>query len=115
MQQLQNTIEAAWQNRELLRDNVTQEAINTVIEELDKGRLRVAEPTENGWQVNDWVKKAVILYFPIRRMETIEVGPLEFHDKMKLKTGYAQLGVRVVPHAIARYGAYLAKGVIMMP
>ncbi|HYG14999.1 MAG TPA: 2,3,4,5-tetrahydropyridine-2,6-dicarboxylate N-succinyltransferase [Bacteroidia bacterium] len=115
MQQLQNTIEAAWQNRELLKDNATQEAINAVIEELDKGRLRVAEPTGNGWQVNDWVKKAVILYFPIRKMETIEVGPLEFHDKMRLKTGYAQLGVRVVPHAIARYGAYLAKGVIMMP
>lgn len=115
MQHLQNTIEAAWQNRELLKDNATQEAINTVIEELDKGRLRVAEPTGNGWQVNDWVKKAVILYFPIRKMETIEVGPLEFHDKMRLKTGYAQLGVRVVPHAIARYGAYLAKGVIMMP
>lgn len=115
MQHLQNTIEAAWQNRELLKDNATQEAINTVIEELDKGRLRVAQPTGNGWQVNDWVKKAVILYFPIRKMETIEVGPLEFHDKMRLKTGYAQLGVRVVPHAVARYGAYLAKGVIMMP
>jgi 2,3,4,5-tetrahydropyridine-2-carboxylate N-succinyltransferase len=115
MQNLQHIIENAWENRELLKDAATQEAINAVIEELDKGRLRTAQPTENGWQVNDWVKKAVIMYFPIRQMETIEVGPFEFHDKMKLKTGYADLGVRVVPHAIARYGAYLAKGVIMMP
>lgn len=115
MQNLQTIIESAWENRELLKESATQEAINTIIEELDKGRLRVAQPTDNGWQVNDWVKKAVIMYFPIRQMETIEVGPMEFHDKMKLKTGYAQLGVRVVPHAIARYGAYLAKGVIMMP
>lgn len=115
MQNLQHIIENAWENRELLKDAATQEAINAVIEELDKGRLRTAQPTDNGWQVNDWVKKAVILYFPIRQMETIEVGPFEFHDKMKLKTGYADLGVRIVPHAIARYGAYLAKGVIMMP
>lgn len=115
MQNLKNIVNAAWDNRELLKETETQNAINAVIEEVDKGRLRTAEPTENGWQVNDWVKKAVILYFPIRQMETIEVGPFEFHDKMKLKTGYAELGVRVVPHAIARYGAYLAKGVIMMP
>lgn len=108
-------IEKAWDNREMLNDSGTQKAIREVIEEIDKGRLRVAEPTENGWKVNDWVKKAVILYFPIQKMNTIELGPFEFHDKMQLKTGYAALGVRVVPHAVARYGSYLAKNVIMMP
>ncbi len=112
----QKIIEQAWENRELLKDASIQATINEVIEQLDKGKLRVAEPLSNGqWQVNEWVKKAVILYFPIRKMETIEIGPLEFHDKMQLKKNYAQLGVRVVPHAIARYGAYLASGVIMMP
>ena len=112
----QKLIEEAWENRELLKEARVQETINELIEELDKGRLRVAEPLENGqWQVNEWVKKAIILYFPIRKMETIEIGPLEFHDKMKLKSNYAAMGVRVVPHAIARYGAYLANGVIMMP
>lgn len=108
-------IEKAWDDRSLLNDKATVQAIEHVIEELDKGRLRVAEPVSNGWQVNDWVKKAVIMYFPTRAMETLHAGPLEFHDKMKLKTNYAELGVRVVPHAVARYGAYLAKGVIMMP
>lgn len=113
--QLKNTIEEVWANRALLEDTATQEAIRSVIEELDKGRLRVAEPTTSGWKVNDWIKKAVILYFPIQKMETIEAGPMEFHDKMKLKSNYAELGVRVVPHAVARHGAYLASGVIMMP
>jgi 2,3,4,5-tetrahydropyridine-2-carboxylate N-succinyltransferase len=108
-------IEAAWEDKGLLQQAETKEAINHVIEELDKGRLRVAEPTDDGWQVNDWVKKAVILYFPIRQMVTTEVGPFEFHDKMKLKSGYKQLGVRVVPHAVARYGAFINRGVIMMP
>src|ERR1700744_2614384 len=112
----QKIVEQAWENRDLLKDLSVQNTINEVIEQLDKGKLRVAEPLQNGqWQVNEWVKKAVILYFPIRKMETIEIGPLEFHDKMQLKKNYAQLGVRVVPHAIARYGAYLASGVIMMP
>jgi 2,3,4,5-tetrahydropyridine-2-carboxylate N-succinyltransferase len=112
----QKLIEQVWENRELLKDLSVQKTIEEVIEQLDNGKLRVAEPLPNGqWQVNEWVKKAVILYFPIRKMETIEVGPLEFHDKMKLKNNYAKLGVRVVPHAIARYGAYLARGVIMMP
>ncbi len=116
MQDLRPLIEAAWDNRELLKEATTQDAIYAVIEELDKGRLRVAEPGADGeWQVNDWVKKAVVLYFPIRKMETIEVGPFEFHDKMELKRDYASQGVRVVPHAIARYGAYLESGVIMMP
>ncbi|MBU3662169.1 MAG: 2,3,4,5-tetrahydropyridine-2,6-dicarboxylate N-succinyltransferase [Bacteroidetes bacterium] len=113
--ELQQMIESAWDNRALLKENNTQQAIEEVIEKLDKGIIRVAQPTAAGWQVNDWIKKAVILYFPIRQMETIEVGPMEFHDKMALKRNYAELGVRVVPHGIARYGAYLAKGVIMMP
>jgi 2,3,4,5-tetrahydropyridine-2-carboxylate N-succinyltransferase len=112
---LKQQIEKAWDDRSLLTDTNTQESIRSVIEELDKGRLRVAEPSENGWLVNDWIKKAVILYFPIQKMETIEAGPMEFHDKMELKRNYAELGVRVVPHAVARYGAYLAKGVVMMP
>ncbi len=112
---LQHIIEAAWEDRYLLSAIDTQDAINEVIELLDKGKLRVAEPTPAGWKVNDWVKKAVILYFPIRKMETIEIGPMEFHDKMALKKNYAALGVRVVPHAIARYGAYLSKGTILMP
>ncbi|MBF9254752.1 2,3,4,5-tetrahydropyridine-2,6-dicarboxylate N-succinyltransferase [Pontibacter sp. 172403-2] len=108
-------IEQAWENRELLQESNTIEAIRAVIEELDKGTLRVAEPKGEEWQVNEWVKKAVLLYFPIQSMKTIEVGPFEFHDKMLLKRNYAQLGVRVVPHAVARYGAFLANGVVMMP
>ena len=109
------TINNAWEDRELLNDKKTQQTIHQIIEEVDKGRLRVAEKLDDVWQVNDWVKKAIILYFPIQKMETIEVGPLEFHDKMKLKSNYKDLGVRVVPHAIARYGAFIASGVIMMP
>jgi 2,3,4,5-tetrahydropyridine-2,6-dicarboxylate N-succinyltransferase len=109
-------IEKTWENRELLKSAQTQQTIREIIELLDKGKLRVAEPIENGnWQVNDWVKKAVILYFPIQQMETIEIGPFEFHDKMALKKDYAKQGVRVVPHAIARFGAHLESGVIMMP
>ena len=108
-------IERAWENRELLNDSKTQESIRYIIEELDKGRLRVSDNKEGKWVVNEWIKKAVILYFPIQKMETLEAGPMEFHDKMKLKSNYAELGVRVVPHAVARYGAFLAKGVIMMP
>ncbi|MFM7619241.1 MAG: 2,3,4,5-tetrahydropyridine-2,6-dicarboxylate N-succinyltransferase [Bacteroidota bacterium] len=109
-------IEKTWENRELLKSAETQQTIREIIELLDKGKLRVAEPIENGnWQVNDWVKKAVILYFPIQQMETIEIGPFEFHDKMALKKDYAAQGVRVVPHAVARYGAYLESGVILMP
>lgn len=112
---MQNIIETAWANRELLKDEKTQQTIREVIELLDKGKLRVAEPKGAEWQVNEWIKKAVIMYFPIQKMETIEVGIFEYHDKMKLKTNYAELGIRVVPNAVARYGAYLAKGVIMMP
>ncbi|MBL7898352.1 MAG: 2,3,4,5-tetrahydropyridine-2,6-dicarboxylate N-succinyltransferase [Crocinitomicaceae bacterium] len=113
---MQSIIEQAWENRSLLETKETQDAINAVIGRLDEGSLRVAEPKADGsWQVNEWVKKAVVLYFPIRKMETIEVGPFEFHDKMALKKNYKEKGVRVVPHAIARYGAYVSKGVIMMP
>lgn len=115
MDKLKSIINEAWENRALLEKKETVEAIEQVIELVDKGQLRTAEPNEEGWQVNEWVKKAVVLYFPIRKMETIEVGPFEFHDKMALKKNYKELGVRVVPHAIARYGAFVAKGVIMMP
>jgi 2,3,4,5-tetrahydropyridine-2,6-dicarboxylate N-succinyltransferase len=113
--ELRPVIENAWNDRSLLQNSETQSAIREVVEQLDKGKLRVAEPAASGWQVNEWIKKAVILYFPIQQMETIEVGPFEFHDKIKLKRNYKSLGVRVVPHAIARHGSYLSKGVIMMP
>ncbi|TVR68651.1 MAG: 2,3,4,5-tetrahydropyridine-2,6-dicarboxylate N-succinyltransferase [Marinilabiliales bacterium] len=111
----QEIIEAAWENRDLTDSRETAETIEKIIGKLDRGEIRVAEPTGDGWQVNDWVKKAVILYFPLRKMEVTEAGPLEFHDKMRLKKGYDQAGVRVVPHAIARYGSYLSRGVVMMP
>jgi 2,3,4,5-tetrahydropyridine-2,6-dicarboxylate N-succinyltransferase len=113
--QLKELIENAWANRDLLKQVETQSAIREVVDQLDKGKLRVAEPEGDVWKVNEWVKKAVILYFPIQQMETIEVGPFEFHDKIALKKNYKELGVRVVPHAIARHGSYLSKGVIMMP
>ncbi|MCJ8153512.1 2,3,4,5-tetrahydropyridine-2,6-dicarboxylate N-succinyltransferase [Chryseobacterium sp. SSA4.19] len=112
---LQQTIENIWDNRDLLQNEDSQKAIREVISLLDAGTLRVAEPTENGWQVNEWVKKAVVMYFPIQKMETIEVGPFEFHDKIPLKRNYAEKGVRVVPHAIAREGSFVASGVILMP
>ena len=108
-------IEAAWENRERLPLPETRKAVEEVIEALDKGIIRVAEPDGDKWKVNEWIKKAVILFFPLREMKTTMAGPLEFHDKIDLKHGYKELGVRVVPHAVARYGAYLAKGVIMMP
>lgn len=115
MQTRQQIIERAWEDRDLLAAPETQITIREVLEMLDKGQVRVAEPTPDGWKVNEWVKKAVILYFPIQQMETIEVGMLEFHDKIPLKRNYKELGIRVVPHAIARHGSYLERGVIMMP
>ncbi len=115
MSTLRESIEAAWLDRGLLKEAATQANIREVLNLLDKGELRVAEPTEDGWKVNEWVKKAVVMYFPIQKMETIEVPPFEFHDKIPLKKNYAELGVRVVPHAIARHGAFVAPGVIMMP
>ncbi|MFM8738750.1 MAG: 2,3,4,5-tetrahydropyridine-2,6-dicarboxylate N-succinyltransferase [Cytophagales bacterium] len=113
--QLQELIEKAWENREILKEGSVQDAIRQVVEKLDKGEIRVAQPQGENWVVNEWVKKAVILYFPIQQMQTLEVGPFEFYDKIALKKNYRELGVRVVPHAIARHGSYLAKGVIMMP
>ena len=116
MEDIKILIEKAWDDRSLLDRKEYQEAIRSLISLVDRGECRVAEPTADGsWKVNDWVKKGIVLYFPIQKMETIEVGPFEFHDKMALKKDYASQGVRVVPHAIARYGAYLEKGVIMMP
>jgi 2,3,4,5-tetrahydropyridine-2-carboxylate N-succinyltransferase len=112
---LKEIIDNAWENREILQDKDTKIAIKTIIDEIDMGTLRAAEPIENGWKVNEWVKKAVILYFPIQKMQLIEIGPFQFHDKMKLKSGYDKLGVRVVPHAIARYGSYINRDVVMMP
>lgn len=113
--ELKEYIEKAWSDRELLKDKEVQHAIREVVAQLDQGMLRVAQPAQDGWQVNEWVKKAVILYFPIQSMETIEVGPFEFHDKIALKKNFKKLGVRVVPHAIARYGSFVSKGVILMP
>ena len=115
MNEIKNKIEEVWEDRNLLNEKAHVAAIEEVIYLLDEGKLRCAEPIGGGWQVNEWVKKAVVLYFPIRKMETIEVGPFEFHDKMALKKDYAKKGVRVVPHALARYGSYVSKGVIMMP
>ncbi len=115
MEQTKQLIEQAWEDRSLLEKKQVRQAIEQVIEWLDKGQIRVAEPSEDGWKVNDWVKKAVILYFPLRPMQKMEAGVLEFHDKIPLKHGYDQLKVRVVPHAVARYGSYVAPDVIMMP
>jgi 2,3,4,5-tetrahydropyridine-2-carboxylate N-succinyltransferase len=115
MEDLKKMIESAWEDRSLLEKDETKKVIREVIEKLDKGSLRVAQPTGSGWEVNEWVKKAVILYFPIQQMGVLEAGPLEFHDKIPLKKNYKELGIRVVPHAVARYGAYISKGVIMMP
>lgn len=116
MSNTKQIIESAYDNRELLKEEATQAAVREVMEKLDKGEYRVAEPNADGtWTVHEWIKKAVLLFFPISQMETIEVGPFEFHDKIPLKKEYAAQGVRVVPHAIARYGAFLEKGVVMMP
>ncbi|MCU0450143.1 MAG: 2,3,4,5-tetrahydropyridine-2,6-dicarboxylate N-succinyltransferase [Bernardetiaceae bacterium] len=115
--ELQELIEAAWDNRALLQEKATAQAVEHVIAELDAGRLRVAQPNDDDpdWTVNQWVKKAVILYFPLRQMEVLETGIFEYHDKMALKAGYAALGVRVVPPAVARYGAFIERGAVLMP
>ncbi|MDJ0644536.1 MAG: 2,3,4,5-tetrahydropyridine-2,6-dicarboxylate N-succinyltransferase [Flavobacteriaceae bacterium] len=115
MTALQKTIESAWENRDLLKEISTQNAIREVIDLLDVGQLRVAEPLEGSWQVNEWVKKAVVLYFPIQKMEVLEAGIFEYHDKIPLKRGYKEKEIRVVPHAVARHGAYISKGTILMP
>ncbi|GGE94056.1 2,3,4,5-tetrahydropyridine-2-carboxylate N-succinyltransferase [Chishuiella changwenlii] len=115
MENLRQLIEKAWDNRDLLQEEATQKAIREVIELIDNGQLRCAEPVADGWQVNEWVKKAVVMYFPIQKMETLEAGIFEYHDKMELKRNYAEKGIRVVPNAVARYGAYISSGVILMP
>lgn len=115
MKQLQQNIENAWNDRSLLSDKITIESIRSVIDLLDEGTLRVAEPTEDGWLVNEWVKKAVVLYFPIQKMETLEAGIFEYHDKIPLKRDYQKKGIRVVPNAVARHGAYISSGTILMP
>jgi 2,3,4,5-tetrahydropyridine-2,6-dicarboxylate N-succinyltransferase len=136
--ELKQLIAEAWANRDLLKEARHADAVRAVIEEVDKGRLRVASPAGdaggsragdvtgsgtgatgggagNGWQVNEWVKQAILLYFGIQPMQTWDLAPFEFYDKMLLKKNYKELGVRAVPHAVARYGAYLAKNVVMMP
>ena len=113
--EMKELILAAWDNRELLKDNKYSDAVRAVIEEVDKGRLRTAAPTDTGWQVNEWVKQAILMYFGIQQMQTWDVAPFEFYDKMLLKKNYKELGVRAVPHAVARYGAYLGKNVVLMP
>jgi 2,3,4,5-tetrahydropyridine-2-carboxylate N-succinyltransferase len=115
MENLRETIENAWNNRALLKEENTIIAIRKVIDLLDSGTLRVAEPTSSGWQVNEWVKKGVVLYFPIQKMETLEAGIFEYHDKIPLKRNYAEKGIRVVPNAVARHGAYISSGTILMP
>ena len=115
MKEIRKIIESAWENRDLLKEEKTISTIRKVVDLLDKGELRVAEPIEDGWQVNEWVKKAVVLYFPIQKMETLEAGIFEYHDKIPLKRNFAERGIRVVPNAVARHGAYIASGTILMP
>lgn len=115
MNDLKEIIEKAWDDRALLKETETQDAIREVIDLIDAGKLRCAEPTVDGWQINEWVKKGVVLYFPIQKMETLEAGIFEYHDKMPLKKGYAEKGIRVVPNAVARHGAYISSGTILMP
>ena len=115
MNLLKNTIEKAWEDRALLSEENTINAIREVIDLLDAGKLRVAEPVGSGWQVNEWVKKAVVLYFPIQKMETLEAGIFEYHDKIPLKRNFKEKGIRVVPNAVARHGAYISAGTILMP
>jgi 2,3,4,5-tetrahydropyridine-2-carboxylate N-succinyltransferase len=114
-EELKTLIEQAWDNKELLNNKKYADSVFETIEKIDTGKLRVAEPGDNSWVVNEWVKKAVVMYFPLNKMQTSKAGDLEFFDKIPLKHNYEQLGVRVVPHAVARYGAYIAKGVVMMP
>jgi 2,3,4,5-tetrahydropyridine-2-carboxylate N-succinyltransferase len=115
MKEIRNIIESAWEDRALLKEQNTIDTIRKVVDLLDKGILRVAEPTADGWQVNEWIKKAVVLYFPIQKMETLEAGIFEYHDKIPLKRNFAERGIRVVPNAVARHGAYIAPGTILMP
>lgn len=110
-----NDIEKCWTNRELIHDRLFRERIAQVIELLDAGKVRVAENRGETWQVNEWVKKAILLYFITMKAEKITAGPFQYFDKIGLKTGWEEKGVRVVPQALARYGSYVAKGVVLMP
>ena len=112
---LQNLILEAWSNRDLLKEATYSDAVRAVIEDVDKGRLRVASPEDGKWVVNEWVKQAILMYFGIQQMQTWELPPFEFYDKMLLKSNYKELGVRAVPPAVARYGAYIASSVVLMP
>jgi 2,3,4,5-tetrahydropyridine-2-carboxylate N-succinyltransferase len=112
---LQSLIQEAWSNRDLLKSDTYSNAVRAVIQEVDEGRLRTADPTSNGWQVNEWVKQAILMYFGIQQMQTWDLAPFEFYDKMLLKKNYKELGVRAVPHAVARYGAFLGRNVVLMP
>lgn len=112
---MQQQIQEAWANRELLKEKQYSDVVHRVIEDLDKGHLRVAEKAGNKWQVNEWVKQAILMYFSIQPMQKWEVEPFEFYDKMLLKKNYEAMGVRAVPHAVARYGSFLGKNVILMP
>jgi 2,3,4,5-tetrahydropyridine-2,6-dicarboxylate N-succinyltransferase len=113
--ELRQMVADAWKERALLKENKYEEAVRMVIEEVDKGRLRVASPVDQGWVVNEWVKQAILLYFGIQPMKTWNLPPFEFHDKMELKKDFGSLGVRAVPHAVARYGAFIGRNVILMP
>jgi 2,3,4,5-tetrahydropyridine-2-carboxylate N-succinyltransferase len=113
--ELQSIIIEAWSNRELLKNEKYSDAVKAVIEELDKGRLRTASPTEEGWQVNEWIKQAILLYFAIQPMQTMQMPPFEFYDRIPLKNNFKELGVRTIPGAIARYGAYISKNVVQLP
>lgn len=115
MDNIKSIIENIWDDRSLLSTQDSKDAIRSIVEMVDQGKLRVAEPDGDSWKVNDWVKKAIVLYFPIQQMETIEVGPFEFYDKIPLKKNFAAQGVRVVPHALARYGSFIESGAILMP
>lgn len=115
MEHLISLIENAWNNRALLQDEPVKQAVADVIELLDQGKIRVAEKTGNDWATNEWIKKAILLYFAIRPMEEMEAGPMVFYDKIPLKSNYKALGVRVVPHGVARFGSFLGKNVILLP
>jgi 2,3,4,5-tetrahydropyridine-2-carboxylate N-succinyltransferase len=112
---LQERIEAAWEGTTPLADPTTIAAVEEAIELLDSGAIRVASKEDGVWTVHEWVKKAILLYFRLRPVERMEAGVFEYSDKIALKHGYAKLGVRVVPPAVARRGCHLSPGVVMMP
>ena len=112
---MKKIIENIWDNRELLNNSESQDAIKFAIKNLDEGKIRIADKIKEKWIINDWIKKAVILYFPISKMKKSNAGPLEFYDKIPLKDNYKNKNIRVVPHAVARFGSFISPGVILMP